>query len=129
MHHTFMHAHTPTHNLWLWPKRRPLAFSVAETSVAEMSGQKRPGPKCPWPKCPTFVVLVLILITDLCTLTFTEQLILFNVCQLLIISANSLVPDQARHNVGPDLDPKLFDSDEAKKKNRCVYGLPTDPVF
>ena len=37
MHHTFMHAHTPTHNLWLWPKRPPLAFSVAETSVAEMS--------------------------------------------------------------------------------------------
>ena len=32
-----MHAHTPTHNLWLWPKRPPLAFSVAETSVAEMS--------------------------------------------------------------------------------------------
>ena len=31
-----MHAHTPTHNLWLWPKRPPLAFSVAETSVAEM---------------------------------------------------------------------------------------------
>ena len=34
----------------IWPKRPPLAFSVAETSVAEMS-----GPKCPWPKCPTFV--------------------------------------------------------------------------
>ena len=32
-----MHAHTPTHNLWLWPKRPPLAFSVAETSVAETS--------------------------------------------------------------------------------------------
>ena len=31
-----MHAQTPTHNLWLWPKRPPLAFSVAETSVAEM---------------------------------------------------------------------------------------------
>ena len=42
MHHTFMHAHTPTHNLWLWPKRPPLAFFVAETSVAEMSGPKRP---------------------------------------------------------------------------------------
>ena len=45
---------TPTHNLWFWPKRPPLAFSVAETSVAEMSGPKRPRPKCPWPKCPTF---------------------------------------------------------------------------
>ena len=55
MHHTFMQAHTPTNNLWLWPKRPPLAFSVAETSVAEMSGPKRPRPKCPWPKCPTFV--------------------------------------------------------------------------
>ena len=40
MHHTFMHARTPTHNLWLWPKRPPLAFSVAE-----MSGPKRPRPK------------------------------------------------------------------------------------
>ena len=40
MHHTFMHAHTPTHNLRLWPKRPPLAFSVAE-----MSGPKRPKPK------------------------------------------------------------------------------------
>ena len=49
-----MHAHTPTHNLWFWPKRPPLAFSLAETSVAEMSGPKRPRPKCPWPKCPTF---------------------------------------------------------------------------
>ena len=48
-----MHSHTPTHNLWFWPKRPPLAFSVAETSVAEMSGPKRPRPKCPWPKCPT----------------------------------------------------------------------------
>ena len=38
----------------IWPKRPPLAFSVAETSVAEMSGPKRPRPKCPWPKCPTF---------------------------------------------------------------------------
>ena len=54
MHHTFMHAHTPTHNLWFWPKRPPLAFCLAETSVAEMSGPIRPWPKCPWPKCPTF---------------------------------------------------------------------------
>ena len=46
-----------THNLWLWPKHPPLAFSVAETSVAEMSGPKRPRPKCPWPKCPTFVAI------------------------------------------------------------------------
>ena len=43
-------AHTPTHNLWLWPKRPPLTFSVAE-----MSGPKRLRPKCPWLKCPTFV--------------------------------------------------------------------------
>ena len=57
MHHTFMHANTPTHNLWFWPKRPPLAFSVAETSVAKMSGPKHPRPKCPWPKCPTFVEL------------------------------------------------------------------------
>ena len=28
---------TPTHNLWFWPKRPPLVFSVAEMSVAEMS--------------------------------------------------------------------------------------------
>ena len=47
---------TPTHNLWFWPKRPPLVFSVAETSVAEMSGPKRPRPKCPRPKCPTFYV-------------------------------------------------------------------------
>ena len=54
MHHTFMHAHIPTHNLWFWPKQPPLAFSVTETSVVEMSWQKRPRPKCPRPKCPTF---------------------------------------------------------------------------
>ena len=54
MHHQFMHAQTPTHSLWLRPKRPPLAFSVTETSVAEMSGPKRPRPKYPWPKCPTF---------------------------------------------------------------------------
>ena len=37
-----MHAHTPTHNLRLWPfcYGPPLAFSVAE-----MSGPKRPRPK------------------------------------------------------------------------------------
>ena len=49
MHHTFMHAHTLTHNLWFWLKCPPLAFSVAE-----MSAPKRPRPKCPWLKCPTF---------------------------------------------------------------------------
>ena len=38
----------------IWPKRPPMAFSVAETSVAEMSEPKRPRSKCPWPKCPTF---------------------------------------------------------------------------
>ena len=42
-----MHT-SQTQNLWLWLKRPPLAFSVAETSVAEMS-----GPKCPRPKCPS----------------------------------------------------------------------------
>ena len=31
-------------------------------------------------------------------------------CRLLIIFANSLVPDQARHFVGPDLGSKLFDT-------------------
>ena len=56
MHHTFMHAHTPTHNLWFWPKCPPFAFSVAEISaVAEISGPKHPRPKYPWPKCPTFL--------------------------------------------------------------------------
>ena len=34
---THMHENTcvesaPTHNLWLWPKRPPLVFSVAETA-------------------------------------------------------------------------------------------------
>ena len=57
MHHTFMHAHTQTHNLWLWPKHPLFAFSVAETSVAEMSGPKRPWQKCRWRKCPTFQTL------------------------------------------------------------------------
>ena len=42
MHHMFMKAHTPTHNLWLWPKRPPLAYSVAEMPVAEMSGFEMP---------------------------------------------------------------------------------------
>ena len=32
-------------------------------------------------------------------------------CHLLITFANSLDPDQARQNVGPDLDPKWFDID------------------
>ena len=49
-----MHVLIKTQNLWFWPKRPPLAFSVAEMSVAEMSGPKRPRPKCPRPKCPTF---------------------------------------------------------------------------
>ena len=31
-----------------------------------------------------------------------------NFCRLLIIFANNLDPDQARHFFGPDLDPKLF---------------------
>ena len=35
-HQTFMHTHTPTHNLRLWPKRPPLAFSVAEMSVTDL---------------------------------------------------------------------------------------------
>ena len=29
-------------------------------------------------------------------------------CHILIIFANSLDPDQARHNVGPDLDPSFL---------------------
>ena len=41
-------------NLWLWPKRPPLAFYMAEMSVAEMSWPKCPWPKRPWPKYPTF---------------------------------------------------------------------------
>ena len=64
MHQTFIHAHTPTHNFRFWPKRPPLAFSVAETSMAEMSGPKRPRPKCPWPKCPTFNQSVSICLLD-----------------------------------------------------------------
>ena len=35
-----MHAYIPTQNLWLWPKRPPSAFSMAEMYVAEMSGPK-----------------------------------------------------------------------------------------
>ena len=31
-------------------------------------------------------------------------------CHLLITFANSLDPDQARHNVGPDLDPNCLTS-------------------
>ena len=31
-------------------------------------------------------------------------------CRLLITFANSFYPDQARQNVEPDLDPKLFDT-------------------
>ena len=42
-------------NLWLWPKRPPLAFLMAEMSVAEMSWPKCPWPKRPWPKYPTFI--------------------------------------------------------------------------
>ena len=41
-------------NLWLWPKRPPLAFYMAEMSVAEMSWPKCSWPKRPWPKYPTF---------------------------------------------------------------------------
>ena len=41
-------------NIWLWPKRPPLAFYMAEMSVAEMSWPKCPWPKRPWPKYPTF---------------------------------------------------------------------------
>ena len=50
--HLCMHT-SQTQYLWLWPKRPPLAFSVAETSMAEMSRPKRPRPKCPRPKCPS----------------------------------------------------------------------------
>ena len=40
-----------------------------------------------------------------------------NFCHLLITFANSLDPDQARQNVGPDLDPKLFDTLMVLKKS------------
>ena len=40
-------------NFWLWPKRPPLAFYMAEMSVAEMSWPKCPWPKREWPKYPT----------------------------------------------------------------------------
>ena len=33
-----------------------------------------------------------------------------NFCHLLITFANSLDPDQAQQNVGPDLDPNCFDT-------------------
>ena len=32
-------------------------------------------------------------------------------CRLLITFANSLDPDQAPQNVGPDLDPNCYDTD------------------
>ena len=44
---------------------------------------------------------------------------------LLITFANSLDQDQARRNVGPDLDPKLFDTRMVWKKpsiQRVKYG-------
>ena len=72
MHHTFMHAHTAAHNLWLRPKRPPLVFSVSEMSVAEMSGPKCPGLKCPRPKCPTFI-LVYIYTVKLSTIVPTKS--------------------------------------------------------
>ena len=37
-------------------------------------------------------------------------------CCLLITFANNLDPDQARQNVGPGLDPKLFDTQMVLKK-------------
>ena len=33
-----------------------------------------------------------------------------NFCHLLLTFASSLDPDQAQQNVGPDLDPNLFDT-------------------
>ena len=38
-------------------------------------------------------------------------------CQLVATFANSLDPDQARQNVGPDIDPKLFDTLMVLKKS------------
>ena len=38
-------------------------------------------------------------------------------CRLLITFANSLDPDQARHNVGPDLDPNCLTFRWYSKKN------------
>ena len=40
----------------------------------------------------------------------------FKFCRLLITFANSLDPDQARQNVGPDLDPNCFTPKEFSKK-------------
>ena len=42
--------------------------------------------------------------------THTKLLLIFAFVRLLITLANSLDPDQARQHVGPDLDPKLFDT-------------------
>ena len=43
-------------DLWLWPKRPPMTFYMAEMSVAKMSWSKCPWPKRPWPKYPTFLL-------------------------------------------------------------------------
>ena len=45
---------------------------------------------------------------------FNSLLASSNLCHLLITFANSLDADQAQQNVGPDLDPKLFDGIEKK---------------
>ena len=59
MPHTFMHAHTPTPNLWFWPKRPPLAkmawdvlSGVTKTAWDDLSGvANRCGMFCPgWQK-------------------------------------------------------------------------------
>ena len=45
------------------------------------------------------------------TMTLTFSLLLAtNICHLLITYANSLDPSHDRQNVGPDLDPKLFNT-------------------
>ena len=41
---------------------------------------------------------------------FNSFLASSDICHLLITLANSLDPDQDGQNVGPDLDPKLFDT-------------------
>ena len=43
------------------------------------------------------------------------------VCRLLMIFANSLDPDQARQNVGPDLDPSCFQEKIFEKSNVEKY--------
>ena len=131
-------------NCRFWPKRPPLAFSVAETSVAEMSGPKRPRPKCPWPKCPSTTSTGRV---GLCFLWFyVQELPKAQPAVVLVLKRlrrrgnglKSHLADWEKPGIEP-ATPGLQDIGlsptpqrllyKAKKKNRCVYGLPTDPVL